>query len=194
MFEKNIKLIDIQTIAVSLIVIIVSFLRIIPHIHNFSPVIALAIFGAFHYKYKSLSYGVPLLALWVSDILINNFIYNLSGNFELFYDGFYWQYLSYIIIIFISINFRNKKISGINIIYLTFLTSIIFFIITNFGFWLNSNLYSNNFNGLIQCYVAAIPFLKELFMELFSIPLYFLGFIISYKKKLAILRIRHISY
>ncbi len=194
MFEKNIKLIDIQTIAVSLIVLIVSFLRIIPHIHNFSPIIALAIFGAFHYKYKSLSYGVPLLALWVSDILINNFIYNLSGNFELFYDGFYWQYLSYIIIIFISINFRNKKISGINIIYLTFLTSIIFFIITNFGFWLNSNLYSNNFNGLIQCYLAAIPFFKgTLYGAFFYTPIIF-GLYYFLQKKLAILRTRHISY
>ena len=53
MFEKNINLIDIQTIAVSLIVVIVSFLRLIPHIHNFSPIIALAIFGVFHYKNKS---------------------------------------------------------------------------------------------------------------------------------------------
>ena len=52
MFEKNINLIDIQTIAVSLIVLLVSFLRIIPHIHNFSPIIALAIFGVFHYKNK----------------------------------------------------------------------------------------------------------------------------------------------
>ena len=46
MFEKYINTIDIQTIAVSLIVLAVSFLRIIPHIQNFSPIIALAIFGA----------------------------------------------------------------------------------------------------------------------------------------------------
>ena len=87
MFEKDINLIDIQTIAVSLIVLAVSILRLIPHVNNFSPIIALAIFGALHYKSKNLSYIIPLLALWFSDLLINNFIYKLSSGFELFYEG-----------------------------------------------------------------------------------------------------------
>ena len=83
MFEKNINLIDIQTIAVSLIVLVVSILRLIPHVNNFSPIIALAIFGALHYKSKNLSYIIPLLALWFSDLLINNFIYkNCISNYK----------------------------------------------------------------------------------------------------------------
>jgi hypothetical protein len=49
MFEKSIKLIDIQTIVVSLIVLAVCLLRVVPHINNFSPIIALAIFGSLHF-------------------------------------------------------------------------------------------------------------------------------------------------
>ena len=95
MFEKNINLIDFQTIFVTLVVCGVSFLRVIPHVYNFSPVIALAIFGAIHYKHRKLAYIVPLMSILFSDIIINNFVYNLSNNIVIFYKGFYWQYISF---------------------------------------------------------------------------------------------------
>jgi hypothetical protein len=37
-------------------------------------------------------------------------------------------------------------------------SSLLFFIITNFGVWLGSTFYAQNLQGLINCYVAAIPF------------------------------------
>src|SRR5690606_3139343 len=38
-----------------------------------------------------------------------------------------------------------------------------FYLISNFGVWLGSEgvLYSKDFSGLIQCYIAAIPFYKN---------------------------------
>ena len=72
MFEKSIKLIDIQTIVVSLIILAVCLLRVAPHINNFSPIIALAIFGSLHFKNKTQAYVVPILCLWISDYFINN--------------------------------------------------------------------------------------------------------------------------
>ena len=35
--------------------------------------------------------------------------------------------------------------------------AIIFYLITNFGVWINGS-YGYSFNGLIMCYIAAIPF------------------------------------
>ena len=35
--------------------------------------------------------------------------------------------------------------------------AILFFIITNFGVW-TSGFYGYSFNGLIECYILAIPF------------------------------------
>ena len=194
MFEKDINLIDIQTIAVSLIVLVVSILRLIPHVNNFSPIIALAIFGALHYKSKNLSYIIPLLALWFSDLLINNFIYKLSSSFELFYEGFYWQYLAYIIIIFISVSFKNKKINASKIFYLAFFSSIVFFVVTNFGYWFSTNLYSSDFNGLLECYLAAIPFYKGTLLGTFFYTPIFFGFYYLLQKKLDVLKSKHILY
>ena len=44
MFENKLNYIDIQSLFVGIAILLIAFLRIIPHVYNFSPVIALAIF------------------------------------------------------------------------------------------------------------------------------------------------------
>ena len=81
------------------LILIASFARIIPHYPNFTPLCAIALFGGKYFNNKYLAYLLPLLALWLSDILINNFILgNYFDGFILFYSGFYWQYGSFLII------------------------------------------------------------------------------------------------
>lgn len=48
-------------------------------------------------------------------------------------------------------------------------SSLIFFLVTNFGFWMMPNVYyTKDFSGLMQAYVAGIPFFKmELLGTLF---------------------------
>ena len=36
--------------------------------------------------------------------------------------------------------------------------SIVFFLVTNFAVWMMGSLYPMTFQGLVTCYVAAIPF------------------------------------
>jgi len=194
MFEKNINLIDIQTIVVSLIVLGVCLLRFIPHINNFSPIIALAIFSSLHFKNQKYSYIVTILSLWISDFFINNFVYNLTTDLFWFYEGFYWQYLSYIIIIFLSALSINKKICFRNTIFLAFSSSLIFFLVTNFGFWVATDFYSYDTLGLIECYVAGIPFFKgTLFGTLFYTPIFF-GAYYMLQKKFSYLRNKNLLY
>ena len=40
-------------------------------------------------------------------------------------------------------------------------SSLIFFAATNFAVWAFNNMYPMNFEGLVQCYVAALPFLDK---------------------------------
>jgi hypothetical protein len=194
MFEKNINKVDIQTVLVSLIVIFITFSRVIPHIYNFTPMIALAIFGSLHFKNRNLAYILPILSLWVSDFILNNYFYNDSKEIIWFYEGYYWQYLSYVVIILLSSNFYNAIINFRNVFILGVSSSFIFFIITNFGFWLTSSLYTNDLSGLINCYVLAIPFYKGTIMgTLFFTPL----FIVSYyllQKKIYLFKCEHLIY
>ena len=84
MFENKLNHIDIQSLFVCIAILLIAFLRVIPHVYNFSPVIALAIFGAIHFKKQVHAYLTILFSLIVSDIIINNFLYNSKNGFLFF--------------------------------------------------------------------------------------------------------------
>ena len=194
MLKTNFNLFDTQTILVSLIVFSVAFLRIIPHIYNFSPVIALAIFGAVHFKSKTYSYFIVMLSIILSDIILLSFVYNVEKTFLFFYEGFYWQYISYFLIILLCFTFKGKKIGLKNIAFLCVSSSLIFFTVSNFGFWLTSGMYSLTLSGLLECYIKAIPFYQgTLLGSVFYTPIFFGSYYFLQKKNSAF-RMEHLTY
>ena len=159
-----------------------AILRVIPHVYNFSPVIALAIFGAIHFKKQVHAYLTILFSLIVSDIMINNFLYNSKNGFLFFYEGFYWQYFSYFLIILMSSNFRKNKIGFKNVTFLCLSASLIFFVVSNLGFWISSGYYSYTIVGLTTSFIKAIPFYQgTLFGTFFYTPILFGGYYLLQK-------------
>ena len=51
-----------------------------------------------------------------------------------------------------------KNISFLRLLGISISSSLLFFIISNFGVWISSSFYSKDIFGLVACYVAAIPF------------------------------------
>ncbi len=52
-------------------------------------------------------------------------------------------------------------------------SSVFFFLYTNFGWWLVSNMYPHTSGGLIQCYAMGLPFFKNnLIGNLIFVPLF----------------------
>jgi hypothetical protein len=134
--------------------------RLIPHPANFAPMGAMALFGSAYFNRKYLALLLPILAIWLSDLFINNVIYaQYYPSFTWFYEGFYWQYGTYLLIglvgllIFKSVNPKRILTGGL-------VSTLLFFIITNFGCWIGSATYPQNFSGLMECYAMGIPFLK----------------------------------
>ena len=93
---------------------------------------------------------IPLLIIFLSDIYFGNTIIYL----------FTWSAFALIGIFGILFKRNSKhyylKITGGGIVSVLF-----FYFWTNFGWWLVSGMYPMNFQGLITCYLAAIPFLKN---------------------------------
>ena len=141
------------------LIVFASITRIIPHMPNFTPIGAMALFGGAYLKNKYHAFLIPILSLWLSDLIINNFLLSYYNDFTWFYPGFLWQYSSFVIIILIGYLFLNK-ISFKSVFLTTIVSSLIFFIITNFGVWASGSMYSMDLNGLIICYTAALPFYK----------------------------------
>tara|TARA_X000000368_G_scaffold85568_1_gene64936 strand:+ start:1560 stop:2114 length:555 start_codon:yes stop_codon:yes gene_type:complete len=143
-----------------ILILFASFSRLIPHIPNFTPVGAIALFGGVYFKNKFHAFLITISSLFISDLIINNFfLSHYFKEFTLFYSGFLWQYLSFILIILIGI-FSLKKFNFKKLIISTIASSLVFFIITNFGVWINGSLYSKDLIGLVLCYTMAIPFYK----------------------------------
>ena len=156
------KKLNLQTGVLSIIILLAAFTRIMPHPPNFSPMAAIGLFGAAHFAKKWQAFFIPLIGVWISDLVINNYVYSISSsNFVWFYSGFYWQYISYILIIFAGLFIFNRGISLTKMFGGMISSSGIFFLVSNFGVWAGGTMYPKNFGGLITCYAAGVPFIHN---------------------------------
>ncbi len=127
-----------KTNFILLLICIAIVSRIVPHPPNFTPITAIALFSSIHFKKKFFRYFIPVTGLIISDIIIGISLINI------------FVYLSFILIAFIGTKFQ--KINNYSIL----LSSISFFIISNFGVWIIG--YPKDIEGFILCYYMALPF------------------------------------
>jgi hypothetical protein len=140
----------------SLLVLLAIITRLLPHAANVAPIGALALFagataldqpGKFG---KIAAYLLPFAALIISDTII----------------GFYtWQvmvtvYLGFLISLGLGLLIR-RSYRWQTIIGASLAGSVIFFLLTNAAVWAFTNLYSHNLTGLIESYIAALPFFRN---------------------------------
>ncbi len=115
--------------------------RLLPHLPNFSPVTAIALFGGLYFSNKTMAYLVPLFIMALSDLFLG------------FHSISVVVYVAFLLVSFIGT--QTKKPSVFTIL----LSSISFFVITNFGVWLIG--YPKTWTGLVECYTLAIPFFRN---------------------------------
>jgi len=158
--QKN----DIRFGVLFLMVLFAAFSRLVPHPPNFAPIGAMALFGSAYFSKKHIALIIPVLSMWLSDVVINNTIYaQYFDGFTFFYQGFYWTYLAFLFIGVLGF-FLLKRTKPQNIIVASLSASILFFLVSNFGVWTSGTMYTKNFSGLLTCYTAAIPFFKNSLM------------------------------
>ena len=153
---------------ISLILILV-LARLIPHPPNFTPIIAVAIMSGYFFKNIYLSFATLLISMLLADAFIG------------FYDNILFVYLSLFLIVLLFYKI-SEKINFKNLFIYSFIGSIIFFIISNFGVWALGSPgildipYERNLNGLVECYVLAIPFFPNTFLStlIFAYPVIFI--------------------
>lgn len=140
------RILNDNSIAIGLIIIAI-LLRVLPHPANFAPVGAVALFAGVYLK-KSYAVWLPLTIMIVSDFFIG--LHSVVA--------FTWG--SFVLIGLIGLWVRERK-NVPNIIFGTLTGSFLFFFITNFGVWGFTPLYAKTWQGLVQCYVMAIPFFRN---------------------------------
>lgn len=145
-----------------LLIILGILLRLLPHPPNFAPITALGLFGGV-YLQKKYAFILPLTALLISDLVIGFY-----GTMMLFVYGSF--ILSGLIGLWVK---KHKTVT--NVFLASLLSSILFYLITNFGVWLMSHsYYTKDLTGLLQSYILAIPFFRNTLLgDLFYAGLFF---------------------
>ena len=106
----------------------------------------------------------PLAALFLSDLVLG------------FYHGMATVYFSVALIVLLG-SVALNRVSALRVGGAALASSILFFVVTNFGMWLSSGIYPRTLAGLEACYVAAIPFFQNTVAgDLFYAALLFGGF------------------
>jgi hypothetical protein len=132
--------------------------RFIDHAPNFTPTIALALFGGV-YLPRKYTIIVPLLFMLLSDLVLG------------FHHTMFFTWGSVVLISVFGVwmrqynKFSNFLMAGTG-------SAVLFFIVTNLGAW--PSLYAVTWQGLTECFIAAIPFFRNTFVStiIYSTVLY----------------------
>lgn len=143
----------------SILVFLGALSRIIPHPPNFTAISAVALYGTNKIADKKRAMVIPFLAMLLSDAIFE-LLYRLElSAFPGFHSGMWYVYGAFAVVAMIGFWIR-AQFSYARLAVGTLLSSISFFVITNFGVWL-SGWYGYTMEGLAACYVAAIPFFRN---------------------------------
>ncbi len=138
--------------------------RLIPHPPNLTAVTAMALFAGATLACRRYAFLVPVLALLLSDLLIG------------FYSAMPFVYGAFMVTVGIGLLLRTRR-GPLTIGAASLASSVMFYLVTNFGVWVGSGLYPRTLTGLIACYTAAIPFFRNMVVgDLFYATLLFGSF------------------
>ena len=119
--------------------------RLFPHLPNWTPLAAMALFGGARLGRPALSLGVVLGAMLLSDLILG---FDVTSPVV---------YLCLAGTVGIGLA-AGRKASPVWIAGGSLAGSVLFFVVTNFGVWALQGMYPKTLSGLAMCYTAAIPF------------------------------------
>lgn len=148
---KNSDDIVAKSLVAAILVVFAIVFRLLPHAPNFTPIIAVAIFaGTILPRRWALS--LSLAAIVLSDMVIG------------FHSLVFLTWGSFVVIALASSKYMHK-ISPASVATFSVVASLLFFLVTNFGVWVEGRLYAPTLEGLLSSYYNAIPFFRNTLMS-----------------------------
>jgi len=137
--------------------------RSLSFIPNFTPTISLIVFISIMFRNQYILAFIIVLSQVISDYFLG------------YYSSMLFVYVSYVLIAIASM-YILKELNFMRTIGTSFISVLIFYLVSNYGVWQMMDLYQYNLNGLIQCYIAGVPFLKYSLIStlLYSTTIYIL--------------------
>ncbi len=129
------------------VIVLSAFMRMLPHPPNMAPIAGLALFSGVFIG-GPLAFVLPLASMLLSDLVLG------------FHSAMFYVYGSFLLIVILGKLLGKKQNAG-KLVLAALSSSLLFFVITNFGVWASSNMYPHNFAGLLDAYIMGLPFLRN---------------------------------
>jgi len=120
-------------------------LRIVPHPWNLTPVGAMALFSGAMFRNRWIAFLLPLASLFAGDLFVG------------FHKLMLIVYASFAISVAIG-RWLGESRGAARIGSAVFLGAAQFFVVTNFAVWAIGGFYPQTIEGLVNCFVAGVPF------------------------------------
>ena len=139
------------------LVLFAAILKVATFPFSINPIIAISLFSGVVIKDKKLAFLMPLMAMFVSDLMLE--VFNIAP-------GFYGlgQIGNYASLLFVTVlGLTMKKINLISVAGYSIASSIVFFFLSNTNCFLFDNLstYGSGLHGWTNCLAAGLPFLRN---------------------------------
>jgi hypothetical protein len=144
---------QVQTLATGMI-LAAAATRLLPHPANFTPLLAIALFGGARLDDRRAGFAVPVVAMLLSDLGLE--LIDGRGLHALMPV----VYAAMMACVLIGTFLRARP--GVEwILAASVGASVLFSIVTNFAVWAMGTLYPRTAAGLVECYLAALPFFRN---------------------------------
>lgn len=164
--------ISVRTRVILLLIVSAAFSRLLPHPYNFSPLVAMALFGGALFQNKWQSYVIPIGAYLLSDIVLQITgkmgVYSFTQPFVIISQLF--VYVGMVLVALLGTHLHHPK--AVKILGYSLTGSAIFWIISNFGVWcgnyfaVGTPTYEPGLT-LGVTYLRALPFYNSMSSQLF---------------------------
>lgn len=134
---------------ITTLVILAAASRLLPHAPGFVAVTGASMFAGWYLRRGSLAYLIPLTVLSLSDLVLG------------FYEPLLMAavYLVAAVPVLVGRRLRGRT-TPLRLAASTLFCSVLSLVTINFFVWLTSAWYAKTATGLLQCYLAALPFFK----------------------------------
>ncbi len=122
--------------------------RLLPHVENFTPVAAIALFAGFLFRRRLVAAAIPLAIMFVSDAFLGATPLGVKITV-------------YLAILFplVFAPFLRKRLSPVRIGGSALIAALFFYVVTTFAVWLA--FYPQTLGGFLECYGLGLPFLAK---------------------------------
>jgi hypothetical protein len=136
-----------------LFVVFAVAVRFIPHPWMFTPVVgSLLFFGA---RGSRRQLWIPLVLLAASDVVLTRFVYSYPLTWDQ-YVTFAW----YAAVLWLGTRL-GARTKWVPVIGAALASSVSFYLLSNLAVWASTDMYPKNMSGVMESYVAALPFFRH---------------------------------